>query len=247
MKKMGFCIHCGKELTDGVAHQCANDISANPLKYTAAAAEPEQGRPDSASAGGSHAKTSSAVQVDGQVLLNLLKNQMSALKMRGDQTGMIYGLIGMASSILGFWLFGLGVKRMFYSGLGMMSALLSDFGMESRFLLLGLFSTVILLGSFWLAGNMMTKQKLDMKDYIAKMGSFQLPFGAVLIVSGLLSFLLVKPAFFLLVFALMTALAANSAAAIELYRIGSTQLVKFIGIALGIYVLLLAVVNTILL
>lgn len=80
MKKMGFCIHCGKELTDGVAHQCANDISA---KYTAAAAEPEHGRPDSASAGGSHAKTSSAVQVDGQVLLNLLKNPMSALNMRG--------------------------------------------------------------------------------------------------------------------------------------------------------------------
>ena len=87
MKKMGFCIHCGKELTDGVAHQCTNDIPADPLKYTAAAAEPEPGRPDSASAGASHAKTSSAVQVDGQVLLNLLKNPISALNMRGIKQG----------------------------------------------------------------------------------------------------------------------------------------------------------------
>jgi hypothetical protein len=95
------------------------------MKYTAAAAEPEQGRADSASAGAPHAKTSSAVQVDGQVLLNLLKNPMSALNMRGDQTGMLYGIIGMASSIIGFWLFGLGIKQMFYSGLGMMSGLFS--------------------------------------------------------------------------------------------------------------------------
>ncbi|WP_246059262.1 hypothetical protein [Paenibacillus lautus] len=82
---MAYCIHCGNELTDGVAHQCVNDTSGNPMKYTAAAAEPEQGRADSASAGAPHAKTSSAVQVDGQVLLNLLKNPMSALNMRGDQ------------------------------------------------------------------------------------------------------------------------------------------------------------------
>ena len=70
-----------------------------------------------------------------------------------------------------------GIKQVFYSGLGVMSALLSDFGMGSRALLLGLFSTVILLGSFWFTGNMITKQKLDLKEFIAKIGSFQLPFG----------------------------------------------------------------------
>ncbi|MCV4234879.1 hypothetical protein OHJ21_27260 [Virgibacillus sp. LDC1] len=217
------------------------------MKYTAAAAEPEQGRPDSESAGAPHAKTSSAVQVDGQVLLNLLKNPMSALNMRGDQTGMLYGIIGMASSIIGFWLFGLGIKQMFYSGLGMMSALISDFSMGSRALLLGLFSTVILLGSFWFTGNMVTKQKLDMKEFIAKMGSFQLPFGAALILSGLISFMSLKLAFLILVLALMTGLAANSAAVIELYRMGSSQWIKFLGVALGIYVLFLAVVQTVLL
>ncbi|MEC0259122.1 MULTISPECIES: hypothetical protein [Paenibacillus] len=217
------------------------------MKYTAAAAEPEQGRPDSEAAGAPHAKTSSAVQVDGQVLLNLLKNPMSALNMRGDQTGMLYGIIGMASSIIGFWLFGLGIRQMFYSGLGMMSALISDFGMGSRALLLGLFSTVILLGSFWFTGNMVTKQKLDMKEFIAKMGSFQLPFGAALILSGLISFMSLKLAFLILVLALMTGLAANSAAVIELYRMGSSQWIKFFGVALGIYVLFLAVVQTVLL
>ena len=245
---MAYCIHCGNELTDGVAHQCVNDTSGNPMKYTAAAAEPEQeGRADSASAGAPHAKTSSAVQVDGQVLLNLLKNPMSALNMRGDQTGMLYGIIGMASSIIGFWLFGLGIKQMFYSGLGMMSGLFSDFGMGSRALLLGLFSTVILLGSFWFTGNMVTKQKLDIKEFIAKMGSFQLPFGAALILSGLISFMSLKLAFLILVLALMTGLAANSAAVIELYRMGSSQWIKFLGVALGIYVLFLAVVQTVLL
>lgn len=244
---MAYCIHCGNELRDGVTHQCVNDTSGNPMKYTAAAAEPEQGRPDSEAAGAPHAKTSSAVQVDGQVLLNLLKNPMSALNMRGDQTGMLYGIIGMASSIIGFWLFGLGIKQMFYSGLGMMSALISDFGMGSRALLLGLFSTVILLGSFWFTGNMVTKQKLDMKEFIAKMGSFQLPFGAALILSGFISFMSLKLAFLILVLALMTGLAANSAAVIELYRMGSSQWIKFLGVALGIYVLFLAVVQTVLL
>lgn len=128
-----------------------------------------------------------------------------------------------------------------------MSALLSDFGMGSRALLLGLFSTVILLGSFWFTGNMLTKQKLDLKEFIAKIGSFQLPFGAALIVSGLISFMSLKLAFLILIFALMTGLAANSAAIIELYRIGSSQWIKFLGIAIGIYVLLFAIVQTVLL
>lgn len=128
-----------------------------------------------------------------------------------------------------------------------MSALLSDFGMGSRALLLGLFSTVILLGSFWFTGNMITKQKLDLKEFIAKIGSFQLPFGAALIVSGLISFMSLKLAFLILIFALMTGLAANSAAIIELYRIGSSQWIKFLGIAIGIYVLLFAIVQTVLL
>ncbi|MCT1400110.1 hypothetical protein M4D81_13850 [Paenibacillus sp. p3-SID867] len=131
--------------------------------------------------------------------------------------------------------------------MGVMSALLSDFGMGSRALLLGLFSTVILLGSFWFTGNMLTKQKLDLKEFIAKIGSFQLPFGAALIVSGLISFMSLKLAFLILIFALMTGLAANSAAIIELYRIGSSQWIKFLGIAIGIYVLLFAIVQTVLL
>lgn len=244
---MAFCTHCGNELTDGVAHHCVDDIAANPMKYTAAATEPEQERGASSSSGASDAKAASTIQVDGQVLLKLLKNPMSALNMRGDQTGLIYGLIGMASSIIGFWLFGLGIKQMFYSGLGMVSALLSNFGMGSRALLLGLFSTVILLGSFWFTGNMITKQKLDLKEFIAKIGSFQLPFGAALIVSGLISFMSLKLAFLILVFALMTGLAANSAAIIEVYRIGSNQWIKFLGVAIGIYVLLFAIVQTVLL
>ncbi|MGC6590498.1 hypothetical protein ACPV3A_37005 [Paenibacillus sp. Dod16] len=244
---MAFCTHCGNELTDGVAHQCVDDTAANPKKYTAAATEPEQERGASSSSGASAAKAASTIQVDGQVLLKLLKNPMSALNMRGDQTGLIYGLIGMASSIIGFWLFGLGIKQVFYSGLGMVSALLSNFGMGSRALLLGLFSTIILLGSFWFTGNMITKQKLDLKEFIAKIGSFQLPFGAALIVSGLISFMSLKLAFLILVFALMTGLAANSAAIIELYRIGSNQWIKFLGVAIGIYVLLFAIVQTVLL
>lgn len=129
----------------------------------------------------------------------------------------------------------------------MVSALLSNFGMGSRALLLGLFSTVILLGSFWFTGNMITKQKLDLKEFIAKIGSFQLPFGAALIVSGLISFMSLKLAFLILVFALMTGLAANSAAIIEVYRIGSNQWIKFLGVAIGIYVLLFAIVQTVLL
>ncbi|MGG3506935.1 hypothetical protein ABES58_15865 [Paenibacillus lautus] len=244
---MAFCTHCGKKLTENVAHQCVDDIAANSMKYTASAAEPGPERTASSSFGASDAKTASTIQVDGQVLKNLLKNPMSALNMRGDQTGLIYGLIGMASSIIGFWLFGLGFKQLIYSGLGMMSAVLSNFGMGSRALLMGLFSTVILLGSFWFTGNMVTKQKLDIKEFIAKIGSFQLPFGAALIVSGLINFMSLKLASLILVFALMTGLAANCAAVIELYRIGSSQWIKFIGIALGIYVLILAIVQTVLL
>lgn len=129
----------------------------------------------------------------------------------------------------------------------MVSALLSNFGMGSRALLLELFSTIILLVSFWFTGNMITKQKLDLKEFIAKIGSFQLPFGAALIVSGLISFMSLKLAFLILVFALMTGLAANSAAIIELYRIGSNQWIKFLGVAIGIYVLLFAIVQTVLL
>ncbi|KOR88113.1 hypothetical protein [Paenibacillus solani] len=245
---MAFCTHCGSELKEGVAHQCKDGLTAS---HTEAAAsmepEPESERSAPLPTGPANAKTSSSVQFDGQVLLNLLRNPMNALNLQGDQTGLIYGLIGIISSIIGFWLFGLGVRHLFYSGWGIMSLVGGNIGLGSSSLLLGLFSTVILLGSFWFTGNMITKKKLDIKDFIAKIGSFQLLFGVVLIVSGLLSFMSLKLAFLVLIFALLAALAANSAVVIQLYQVSSNQLIKFIGMAIGIYTVLLAIVYNVLL
>ncbi|KOP64544.1 hypothetical protein AMS62_04240 [Bacillus sp. FJAT-18019] len=245
---MAFCTHCGSELKEGVAHQCKDGRTASHTE-AAAALEPgsESERNAPAPTGPANAKTASSDQFDGQVLLNLLKNPTSALNLRSDQTGLIYGLIGIISSILGFWLFGLGVRHLFYSGWGIMSLVSGNIGLGSSSLLLGLFSTVILLGAFWFTGNMITKKKLDIKEFIAKIGSFQLPFGVVLIVSGLLSFMSLKLAFLVLVFALLAALAANSAVVIQLYQINSNQLIKFIGMAIGIYTVLLVIVNSVLL
>ena len=139
--------------------------------------KPESERNAPAPTGPAHAKTASSVQFDGQVLLNLLKDPMNALNLRGDQTGLIYGLIGIISSILGFWLFGLGVRHIFYIGLGHYVVSQRQYRPKEQSLLLGLFSTVILLGAFWFTGNLITKKKLDIKEFIAKIGSFQLPFG----------------------------------------------------------------------
>lgn len=243
---MAFCTHCGSELKEGVTHQCKHGFSASHTE-AAASMDPESERSTPLPNGPANAKTDSSVQLDGQVLLNLLKNPMHALNLRGDQTGLIYGLIGIISSIIGFWLFGLGVRHLFYSGWGIMSLVGGNIGLGSSSLLLGLFSTVILLGSFWFTGNMITKKKLDIKEFVAKIGSFQLPFGVVLIIGGLLSFMSLKLAFFVLIFALLAALAANSAVVIQLYQISSNQLIKFIGMAIGIYTVLLVIVNSVLL
>ncbi|MGG3283074.1 hypothetical protein [Paenibacillus solani] len=243
---MAFCTHCGSELEEGVAHQCKDGLTASHTE-AAASTEPESERSAPLPTGPTNAKTASSVQIDGQLLLNLLKNPMNALNLRGDQTGLIYGLIGIISSIIGFWLFGLGVRHLFYSGWGIMSLVGGNIGLGSSSLLLGLFSTVILLGSFWFTGNMITKKKLDIKEFVAKMGSFQLPFGVVLIIGGLLSFMSLQLAILVLIFALLAALAANSAAVIQLYQISSNQLIKFIGMAIGIYTVLLAIVNKVLL
>lgn len=243
---MAFCTHCGSELKEGVVHQCMKEHTASQTE-AAAAVEPGPERNTSAQNGASVAQTASSVQFDGQVLLNLLKNPMSALNLRGDQTGLIYGLIGIVSSILGFWLFGLGIRNLFYSGWGMMSLVGGNMGLGSSSLLLGLFSTVILLGAFWFTGNMITKKKIDIKEFVAKIGSFQLPFGVVIIISGLLSFMSLNLAFLVLIFALLTALAANTAAVIQLYQVSSNQLIKFIAMAIGIYTVLLAIVNRVLL
>jgi len=190
--------------------------------------------------------------VDGQKLLALLRNPSAAQKLQ-PQTEWIYGAIGAAAGVIGFvlwnWLFLEAVK----AKLGLFQAFGSLFitgvlGIASpgKFLLLGLFSIALLIGSLTLVGNWQGARKRDWREAVAHLGGTQLAFGAGWLVSGLLAFVSLQLSTLVGAFLLLVNLVLLVGQAEHAHEVGREHRFLYIVYSLAAYLLLLYLVFSIL-
>lgn len=198
------------------------------------------------------APASPLAAVDGQKLLALLRNPSAAQKLQ-PQTEWIYGAIGAAAGVIGFvlwnWLFLEAVK----AKLGLFQAFGSLFitgvlGIASpgKFLLLGLFSIALLIGSLTLVGNWQGARKRDWQEAVAYLGGTQLAFGAGWLVSGLLAFVSLQLSTLVGAFLLLVNLVLLVGQAEDAHEVGRERRFLYIVYSLAAYLLLLYLVFSIL-
>ncbi|WP_046225776.1 hypothetical protein [Paenibacillus dauci] len=235
---MAFCTKCGTQLQENEIHTCMASQSS-----------PE---PVSASAPLVMTAREQLARVDRHKILNLLKNPMSALHLKGD-SDWLYGLLGIIASLIGFVLWSWSFKHQ------LIKAMISQFGglmrddskaysnaysnaseympIVNHMFVLGLVSLIVMLAAVFLLGSKLGTQRTDWKNSLVQLGGLQLVAGAVLIVAALVMFVSVKASFVLLLTTTIAALALTLYAGIELFRINRERAVWFIAVAVLIQVI----------
>ncbi|WP_411348955.1 hypothetical protein [Paenibacillus sp. WLX2291] len=182
-------------------------------------------------------------KVDKHKILNLLKNPMSALQLRGD-SDLLYGIMGIAVSLIGFMLWAWSFKHQLIKA--MIGQLSSIFGGADQYdetyrsasdsmsivghsLILCLVSTLILLAAVFFIGNKLGTQRLDWKDALVKLGGLQFVTGAALIVAALVMLVTMKFSFVLLFAILISSLMLTLYGGVEMFRLSRERAVWFIG------------------
>lgn len=218
---MAFCSQCGQSLVEGNLHDCSYDESALLTKG------------------------SNPLKVDYQVLLGILRHPMNCVQFNASNGGLIYGVIGMAMSLLGFFLFALSLDRAIsnaFGGFGIGVAIMEQASLGGRSLFMGLLSILGFMASYWLVSQFVTKKKLDIKDFIAKVGSFQLVFGILFMVGAILTFISMQFGFIIIVISLLLALVCTNTLVLQLYEINASQQMKITAGAVGIYTIVLMII-----
>ncbi|GAA3411531.1 hypothetical protein GCM10020370_60130 [Paenibacillus hodogayensis] len=237
---MAFCTQCGVALTEGDIHTCAQ-------------AKDNSGFNTSGSA------------VDPGILLHLLKKPDAGLSLVPDKE-YVYGLIGMGGSLLGFFLWGLALKRnMINSIVGKVSSVTGDMdffgglvkeGMKgagskapiaTNMLILGLISLVVLFGSLWLAGRWKGTDKLGWKETVTYLGSMQLASGVVFIVAAIAAFVSVSFSLLLVAICLLITLILTCLMALDVYGVGREHRLAFVIASMTVYAVIVLTASGVLL
>ncbi|CAM4185554.1 hypothetical protein [Saccharibacillus endophyticus] len=195
-------------------------------------------------------------KLDTGKLLGLLKNPLSALRLRGDSDLML-GIFGIVSPILGFLIWAWALKR---SIVNSVAGGLSDIGffgddlgalsgtLSSRITIVGplfaasIVSVVILLAVAYLLGNWRGQEKQSSRDGIVSLGGVQLFAGAVFLVSALLVFVSPSLSMLLLTGTILLAFVFTQYAAIRMFRIPEERVSLFLVLTVAIQVVAVAII-----
>ncbi|MFB9277989.1 hypothetical protein [Cohnella cellulosilytica] len=190
--------------------------------------------------------------MDPKKLAELLKNPTASLQLQ-PQTDWIYGALGAAAGVVGFvlwnWLFQEAIKTklgIFGAWGGLAIGNLFGVSVPAKFLLLGLFSIVLLAGSLTLIGNWRGARKRDWREAAAYLGGTQWLFGAAWIVSGLLAFVSLQLSMLLGLFLLLVNLVLLVGLAQDLHEVGRERKFLYITYSLAAYSLLFYLITSIL-
>lgn len=198
-------------------------------------------------------------QVDVNVIVGLLKNPQKALELRPEKD-LIYGVLGLVASLLGFmiwgWMIGRKIDSMlggflgFGGGINDFEDLLDDTPSVSgliigKIIMLGIVSIVALFGSLWAVGSWQGNRKSSFKDYLVRLGAMQYVFGAGFIISGVCSFINLRVALIVLVINLLTALITTVMGSLELADVRSDRKVTAVALTMAAYLVLLAILSAI--
>jgi|GEM_PF-3437265 len=172
-------------------------------------------------------------QIDVQRIWELVKNPLSSLKLDGNRD-FIYGLLGIAASLIGFMFFTLIIGRSlpFIGWLGLGGTL---FG---KMLLLAIISNTALHASIWLIGLWQGKQKLGIKPLITHIGALQYGAGAAFIVAGLLYWVSFNLCMIVLLVALLALFTLSIIASLELYNVAKERFSLYIMLTTAAYAII---------
>ncbi|MNC36796.1 hypothetical protein D3C75_853360 [compost metagenome] len=174
----------------------------------------------------------------------------------------LYGFIGMAASLAGFFLWGLALKKQLISSLAGSVSSAGLFGnsfsdavtgagkkvpLASNLLLLGIVSLAVLFGALWLLGNWKGKTKRGWKEIVTYFGAMQLTFGVVYAIAAILAFISLNLSILAVVIGLLTALVMTCFAAQEIYSYSDDQRFMQFGLAMAVYVVVTLTASNILL
>ncbi|MFD0714883.1 hypothetical protein [Paenibacillus sp. GCM10027626] len=260
---MAFCTNCGQRLTEGELHVCGSGTESrngsgdgNGAEHTVSEEESVHDRPapgESRYSGVSRSVADSMKQVDGNLILGLLKNPQSGLNLN-PQKDLIYGLLGIAASIIGFviyaWIVGMQIDSMvggFFGGLGSFGVKPQSLvgGIVGNMLLVAIVSMVAFLGSMWLVGSWRGSRKVSIQAFVTYFGSMHYLSGAGFVVAGLVALMSYKLSLLLIVINLLIMLLLSFVSAMELFGISREQQFSFIAPAVTIYTVVVLIIVSI--
>ncbi|QJD83983.1 hypothetical protein [Cohnella herbarum] len=227
----------------------AEDREPGELQTAASATEGAQVTPVQAAPPSSSSQNSPLGGVDFQKLLELAKNPSSSLKLQ-PLTEWIYGAIGAVVGVLGFfiWIWAIQeeIKNELFGGLGNLVFLsLLGFTTPGKYLVIGIFSIALLVGSLTLIGNLLGAKKRSWMEAVTYQGSTQLLFGAGLIVAGLVAFVSLQLSMLLGVILLLINLLLVVTQAEDLHEVGRERRFLFIVYSIAAYMFLLFLVYSV--
>lgn len=226
----------------------------------AGAGQPGQpGQPGAASAAASRfaeAAKGEWNKLDTDKLLGLLKNPLSALRLRGDSDLML-GIFGIVSPMLGFLIWAWALKRHIVNsvagGLSETGLFGDDFGalsgtLSSRMTIVGplfvasIVSVIVLIAAAYLLGNWRGQEKQSSRDGIVRLGGVQLFAGAVFLLSALLVFISPSLSMLLLTGTMLLAFVYTQYAAIQMFRIPEERVSLFLALTVVVQLIAIAII-----
>ncbi|EFM10842.1 hypothetical protein PaecuDRAFT_2089 [Paenibacillus curdlanolyticus YK9] len=259
---MSFCTQCGMRVIEGEAHAC-QQAAAGAENQTWNGAGGAAGAPHRSNQGGGFQSVAQlSKQIDTSVIVSLLKNPQQALKLQPAKD-FIYGVLGVAASLLGFliwaWIFGQKMESLLGDLFGGLFGGFSDFddlgdysdgssigaAITGKLIVLGIISIIALFGSLWVVGNWKGERKHAFKDAITYLGAAQYTFGAGFVLAGVCSFINLRIAFIVLSVNLLTVLVTTVMHAVALWQVREDRRLTVVGLSVGLYLVLVALLSAI--
>ncbi|MWC30709.1 hypothetical protein [Paenibacillus sp. MMS18-CY102] len=257
---MSFCTQCGMRIVEGEAHACQQTAAGSENAWNGSGGA--AGAPRGSNQGGFQAVTDLTKQIDTNVIVDLLKNPQKSLQLQPAKD-LIYGVLGIVASLLGFmiwaWIIGKKIDSLLGDMFGGLFGGLSDFedltdysggssigsAITGKLIVLAIISLIALIGSLWALGNWKGERKLTFKDAVTHLGAAQYTFGAGFVLAGLCSFINLRIAFIVLSVNLLTALVTTVMHAIALWQVREDRKLTVVGLSVALYLALVALLSAI--
>lgn len=191
-----------------------------------------------------------AAAVDIQLIIKLLKNPFEALKLDGKKD-LLYGLIGMGASLVGYILLVLAVssylKGIFFNPLAALTGAGSGTGVFiGKMILLGILSLLSLLFSLWLVSLWKGQESQSIQALITKLGAMQYLSGVGFIVAGILAFMTIKLALAIFLITLISTMIFSVQAAFQMYKVKEEFSALYIVSCVGAYFIVMLILTSLL-
>lgn len=191
--------------------------------------------------------------LDAQLIVRLIRNPLASASLV-PETQWLYGVLGIAASIIGFalWtmtsvasIFGLFLSPIARMGFGDGLGFSIYAGTFVRMVILGLISQAVLIGSIWIFGNWLSSKKQDWRSLVTYLGGVQWLFGGAMIVAAILGFLLGQLAFLIATISLILTLIFIVITSLQCYTFDTPERKsQFIVYSVASYMLVVGILSS---